>query len=150
MRYAGAILVVLAMTPRPTLAACNEFVSLDPLQMREDSSALEDADASEIDQIIAFDNLRCSDQPTVRDLALRMGAVSTNASLRAAVLFESIAQRAMLSVDLLEEDNLTKAHYERLASAPTLELGADGVLSGTVTLKSAAGMLTFPARIALY
>ena len=63
----------LAIAAAQAASACEDRVTIDPMQARELLSTIANGGADPLDQFFAFDTLMCADQTGIRDLALRTG-----------------------------------------------------------------------------
>lgn len=112
------------------LFACDRLNDISPDQVRRDSATLADPTASEIERILAFETLRCSQSAAIRDLAFRSARASGLPPLQAQALFDRLSSKPLISIDLLSNDGLTEQHYDYLDASPTIVLKSAGAVDG--------------------
>ncbi|NBB97716.1 MAG: hypothetical protein GVY34_06020 [Alphaproteobacteria bacterium] len=100
--------------------ACEDRVTIDPMQARELLSTIANDGADPLDQFFAFDTLMCADQTGIRDLALRTGAASSNATIQGQVLMRSLFEMETIAVKLLPAEGLSTEHYKAIEQNPQL------------------------------
>ena len=126
MRYLLAILIILQAGQA---LACRGQAALSEAQVRADSAVLADAEAAEIDRILAFENLRCAQSAAVRDYAFREGRKTGIKSIQGQALFDRLAAKPQISIDLIATDGLSADHYTHFDAAPTVVLKTAGAVA---------------------
>ncbi|GAB4360065.1 MAG: hypothetical protein Kow0026_22140 [Oricola sp.] len=82
--------------------ACEKYKALDMIEMKEYRDKLVQPDADPLDQLFAFRELSCSDQPTIRAFAIREGLKSASDDLvRHEIMFEALMQMSRIDVELV-------------------------------------------------
>lgn len=102
------------------IIACEDRVTVDPMQARELLTTVASDEADPLDQFFAFDTLMCADQTGIRDLALRTGAASTNATIQGQVLLRSLFEMETIAVKLLPAEGLSTEHYKAIEQTPQI------------------------------
>lgn len=97
--------------------ACERYQSIDPVQLKEDFATLNNAEADQVDRIVAFSTLICSEQPAVRKRAIEDGKKATT-DIQSAALYYDLASNNAVTIRLLDQPGLSEAHYEEIRSAP--------------------------------
>jgi len=110
----------LAIAAAQAASACEDRVTIDPMQARELLSTIANGGADPLDQFFAFDTLMCADQTGIRDLALRTGAASSNATIKGQVLLRSLFEMETIAVQLLPAEGLSTEHYKAIEKTPQL------------------------------
>lgn len=86
-----------------TAFACDKLVEIPPPRIEELMQVMKEGAASELKQLLAFEELSCSDRPAVRKFAVDTGLASKSKTLRAQSLAALLMQRDQIRVELLEE-----------------------------------------------
>lgn len=110
----------LALVTAQSAGACEDRVTIDPMQAPELLSTIANDGADPLDQFFAFDTLMCADQTGIRDLALRTGAASSNATIQGQVLLRSLFEMETIAVRLLPAEGLNTEHYKAIQQTPQL------------------------------
>ena len=122
-RAAMALLVAGLALPGATSAqVCEAMITLS----REQASALLadmiSPEVTALDQLYAFEELQCSDQPGVRELALRTAGLSQNPVIRSQVLSRALFEKEVLVIHLQAPEEPGEEHLGRLEQYPTESL----------------------------
>lgn len=83
--------------------ACEKLVDMPAPRIEEMMEVMKDGGSSELKQLLAFEELACSNRPAVRKFAVDTGLASKNKSLRSQSLAILLMQRDQVRLDLLEE-----------------------------------------------
>lgn len=90
-----------------TAMACDEFRSLENSELKEFRDKLIETDADPLDRLFAFEELSCSDRPTIRNYAVREGLKSAKDPIvRHQILFEALMQMTRIDVVLSKSKKL--------------------------------------------
>ncbi|HEY9057881.1 MAG TPA: hypothetical protein VIN77_12085 [Aurantimonas sp.] len=113
-RYLRTNLLFLAMLLFPATAfACEEYKSHSTAELKEYRDKLAEAEADPLDRLFAFEELACSDRPTVRAYAIRVGLSAAKDDLvRQQIMFEAMMQKERLDIELAGEGSLSKEAKE--------------------------------------
>ncbi len=128
MRINAAIFIASFLFAGPALA-CNDFVTLDKAQITSDYATLQDAGKGEIDRILAFNNLKCSDDDAIRAAATKAAWLSNVETLQSEATWEFLSSRPLLVIKLGTTDNMSKAHYDVLKERDTVTLLIHGAFA---------------------
>ncbi|MEZ5812319.1 MAG: hypothetical protein R3D45_12980 [Rhizobiaceae bacterium] len=128
---AAAALLVAAFSWQPA-DACEEYRSLSTAEMKEFRDKLVETDADPLDRMFAFEELNCSDNPTIRAYAVREGLKNaTDPLVRHQIMFEALMQKTRIDVELSKAGKLKggdKRFYDK----------NDGVYSREVSFRDRA------------
>lgn len=81
--------------------ACDDFVEISTEQMKLLRDKLVEEQADPLDKLYAFENLSCSDNPTVRAFAVKTALEkSSDPLLRQQVMLEALLQKTRLDIEL--------------------------------------------------
>jgi len=83
-------------------SACEKLQSLPEPRVEELVEVMKDGKASEMKQLMAFEELACSDKPAIRKFVIDAGLGSSNKTLRGQALAVLMLQRDQVKVELLE------------------------------------------------
>lgn len=97
------MLVGLVAAAANTALACEKLVDIPAPRIEELMDVMKDAKSSELKQLLAFEELACSNRPAVRKFAVDAGLASKSKSLRSQSLAARLMQRDQIRLDLLEE-----------------------------------------------
>lgn len=97
------MLVGLVAAAAHTALACDKLVDIPAPRIEELMDVMKDAKSSELKQLLAFEELACSNRPAVRKFAVDTGLASKNKSLRSQSLAARLMQRDQIRLDVLEE-----------------------------------------------
>ena len=94
---------------------CPETATLETEQIKTMIATIGDAGADPIDQIAAFETLRCADSKLMRDQTFRAALRSPNDIIRAEAVFRALADRKSILVMLGAEelDDRARAFVEK-------------------------------------
>ena len=124
-----AFVSILLALPCRAAWACEEYRSLTNSELKEFRDKLVENGADPLDRLFAFEELACSDMPTIRSYAMREGLNSAKDPIvRHQILFETLMQKSRIDIELNKSKNLKdgdKRFYEKHS----------GVLSINVTFK---------------
>jgi hypothetical protein len=82
--------------------ACDGYVSIATEDMKAYRDKLSEAGADPLDQLYAFQQLVCSDNPTIRAYAIRTGlTVGTDPLLRAQVLLDAMLAKHTIEIEVV-------------------------------------------------
>lgn len=95
----------LAMAVSPFLApgasACEDYKVIDNTQLKEFRDKLLEAEADPLDRLFAFQELVCSDNPTIRTYAVREGLrASRDPLVRQQIMFDAMMGKTRLDIEL--------------------------------------------------
>lgn len=116
MRFFACCLAVGICSALPAFS-CERYQPIDPIQLKEDFATLNNPEADQVDRIVAFSTLICSEQPAVRKRAIEDGKKAT-VDIQSAALYYDLASNNAVTIRLLDQSGLTEAHYEELRAAP--------------------------------
>ncbi len=116
MRLSACCLTLALFAAAPALA-CERYQEFDPIQLKEDFAALNNAEADPVDRIVAFSTLVCSEQPAVRKRAIEDGKAAT-VDIQSAALYYDLAANNAVTIRLLDRSGLSEAHYNEIRAAP--------------------------------
>ena len=101
-------------------SACEEFVRLETEQLAMLETQIQNNE-NPLQQLTAFRTLSCSDDPGIRDLAIRTGLMSSNQSMRTSALHLNILSKNSLVIDMMEEtEHLTEEQYDFMFNNPRI------------------------------
>jgi hypothetical protein len=111
MRVINALLITTGIVMLHTQAvACEKFHSLSNEEMKENRDMLVKPDADPLDRMFAFEQLVCSDNPSLRDYAIKMGLTnSADPLVRNQVLLKAMMQKKKVVVELHPDKESTKS-----------------------------------------
>ncbi|MEM8730612.1 MAG: hypothetical protein AAGF79_11905 [Pseudomonadota bacterium] len=116
--------------------ACESYKTFSRDEAAEYLAAMVSPEVTALDQLFAFEDLMCSDQPGLRELTLRSAGLSENPVIRSQVLTRALFEKEVLAIRLVGSDEMSEQQKTRLAQYPTESL--------TVLYKDlAAGCLSF-------
>ncbi len=88
--------------------ACESYKSLATSEMKEFRDKLSEAEADPLDRLFAFEELSCSDNPTVRAYAVREGLKTAKDQLvREQIVLTALMQKTRLDIELVASGNVT-------------------------------------------
>lgn len=92
-----------------TAAACEEFVAIPESEAKEARDKLLQSDADPMDRLFAFQKLVCSNQPVLRNYAVREGLKSTTEPLvREQIMLDALLQKTRLDITLVPGSGASK------------------------------------------
>ena len=92
------------------VSACEEYKSHTMEEVKEYRDVLENPVADTLDRIFSFEQLVCSDKPSLRNYALRQGlSKDSDALLRNQTMFRAMMQMKRVDVELGTSKKLTKS-----------------------------------------
>lgn len=83
--------------------ACEKFVEIPNPRIEELMAVINESGTSELKQLLGFEELACSEKPTVRKFAIDAGMASKSKTLRAQALAVLMMQRDQIKIEILEE-----------------------------------------------
>ena len=109
---AAVICLILAQSFADLAHACDEFISLEDLQVRELVAVSNSSNSSELEQALAFETLMCAKRASIRDMAVRASLKSASKSVRARGLLEVIMNRDSMIVETMIAEGLSEKQYD--------------------------------------
>ncbi|WP_020696512.1 hypothetical protein [Reyranella massiliensis] len=105
LRIFSSVLAGLAVAVAASGAAlaCEKLIDMPTPRIEEMMEVMKDSGSSELKQLLAFEELACSNRPAVRKFAVDTGLASKSKSLRSQSLAILLMQRDQVRLDLLEE-----------------------------------------------
>lgn len=100
---AVATVAVATVAASTAALACEKLVDMPTPRIEEMMEVMNDGGSSELKQLLAFEELACSNRPAVRKFAVDTGLASKSKSLRSQSLAILLMQRDQVRLDLLEE-----------------------------------------------
>lgn len=136
MRILFLTAILLPFLPATSIA-CEDFVDLTVAEMKEYRDKLKEADADPFDRLFAFEQLSCSSDPTVRNIAIKLGLQNSKDSLvRNKIVLEATMQLKRLDIQL-KKPQKNNSLYEN----------SGGVLSNEIRYRNASeGCLGWASR----
>ncbi|MEM8730611.1 MAG: hypothetical protein AAGF79_11900 [Pseudomonadota bacterium] len=127
-------LTALPMAATTAHAQCVEMKTYSRDETRQLMSMLVAPEADPLDQLFSFEDLMCSSNPTVRNMALKAGANSSSEDVRSQILFRALAEQQIIRVELGEGRN----------SDGTLAKFSNGVIEmPVIAVNAVAGCISF-------
>ncbi|EKF18732.1 hypothetical protein [Nitratireductor pacificus] len=86
--------------------ACEQYKNLSTAEMKEYRDKLVEAGADPLDRLFAFEELSCSDNPTIRAYAIREGiAAAKDPLVREQIAFTSMMSKTRVDIELVIDSN---------------------------------------------
>jgi len=125
----------------PIVNACENFKSISTGELKEYRDKLKEIDADPLDRLFAFEELICSNKPSIRALAVREGLRSSRDDLvRNQVMFEALMQKSRIDIELSDSGNLTSKDKDFIRKY-------SGIFTRNVELRDReAGCISFNRR----
>ena len=96
------IMVLFALWGIGSAQPCEDYVAIDSEQTKELMATLGDPDKSSVDRLFAFQTLKCSDMPVLRDYAMREGLKnSKDNTVRAQIMMDALMAKPVLKIALI-------------------------------------------------
>ncbi|WP_367717192.1 hypothetical protein AB2N04_03920 [Nitratireductor sp. GISD-1A_MAKvit] len=90
-------------------SACEEYKSLSTQEMKDFRDKLAEDGADPLDRLFAFEELSCSENPTIRAYAIRQGLSSaTDPLVRQQIAFTAIMQKMRIDIELVAGNSATE------------------------------------------
>lgn len=106
-RLMVAVLLVATALQMQSANACEEYRDLTNGEIKEFRDKLIETGADPLDRLFAFEELVCSDRPTVRNYAIREGLRSaTDPIVRHQILLEALMQKTRIDVEMTRSKKL--------------------------------------------
>lgn len=107
------MLAVITVFASRSAQACEEYRALQNSEIKEFRDKLLEPDADPLDRLFAFEELSCSDRPTIRNYAIREGLKNaTDPIVRHQILFEALMQKTRIDVELSKASGLKNGDKE--------------------------------------
>lgn len=118
--------------------ACEEYSEFSIAELKELRDMLSMPDADPLDRLFAFEQMNCSDRPTIRSYALKEGLSTISDPLvRNEIMLKALMHKKRVDVELGSSKNQTKEDKKFIAQH-------GGVYSRNITFKSESeGCLSF-------
>lgn len=82
--------------------ACEQYEPIPLAELKEYRTKLLEPEADPFDRLFAFEQLSCSDKPTIRSFAIQEGMKSANNDIvRTEILLQAILQRRQIVIELI-------------------------------------------------
>lgn len=109
-------LAILAILSSAAAAqACEQYKSLSTAEMKEYRDKLIEAEADPLDRLFAFEELSCSDNPTIRAYAIREGiAAAKDPLVREQIAFASMMSKIRVDIELVTDSSTSAADKKRV------------------------------------
>ena len=118
--FTGLLSAFLCLGWSNYVSACQDFVQVETEQLSILHAQIQN-DESPLQQLTAFRLLSCSNDPGIRDFALRTGLLSSNPSIRTSALHLNVLSKNSLVIDMLEEtENLTEEEIDYINNNPVI------------------------------
>lgn len=110
--------------------ACNGFSEYSITELKEFREMLSKPDADPLDRLFAFEQMACSDRPSIRSYALKVGLNTiTDPLVRNEIMLKALMQKKRIDVELGSSKNQTDDDKKFIAEHA-------GVYSRNVTFQS--------------
>ncbi|OWU73490.1 hypothetical protein [Marinibacterium profundimaris] len=117
-----ALAMSLLTLPILARAQCAELVPLDRDEARQMMSVMMAPEADPLEQLFAFEDLMCADEPVLRNMALRTGASSPSADVRGQILMRSLFEKVVLQIELGEGEPVDPKYRRNLREPGVMTL----------------------------
>lgn len=137
------LVVVSLMLGTAGALACEEYKSLSTDEMKDYRDKLAEKGADALDQLFAFQELSCSDNPTIRAYAVKTGLeTATDPLLREQIMFDAMMEKSRIDIELSASPKSTardKAFIADKSGLWTISAGSRFTDAGCINLERDSG-----------
>jgi hypothetical protein len=107
------LVAVISLCAIASAKACDQYTAIDSEQAKQLMFTLADPGASSVDRLFAFQTLKCSDMPVLRDQAMRVGLQnSQDDAVRGQIMMDTLMAKPNLKVALIASPDLSQEGKE--------------------------------------